>query len=560
MSDSLDYFILGIIAVVTIVIIIFVNRRKAINRLKRSIDERWGKPPVEKYRNEDMQAISGYFYNYSEKYYDKFLIDDITWNDLDMDNVFKRINNTSSTVGEEYLYKLLREPVFEATELNERNRLIEYFLNNPAQRQRLQLYLARLGRKRFAGVSNYFFNDERGDPKRGHRYILLLAAFLSTPLVMIANLPVGILLLAAIFMINMTVYYKAKNDREAYMDALSYIVNLINYSKKIAHAHIPGLEEYTDSLKKNTDKIKAFSIKSFYQIFYQTGDVFLEPLKVVFLVELIAFESLLKKVYKYRGEIQLLYETLGKLDSMISAASYRESLDYHAIPEFIDGGAASLSFKDAYHPLLKEPVTNSLAISKPILITGSNASGKSTFLKTAAINAILAQTINTCLAREYKTSWFMTYTSMALKDNLSNNESYYIAEIKSLKRVFDSVNEEIPVLCMIDEVLRGTNTIERIAASSEVLQRLSGDNCLCIAATHDIELVSILKNHYGNYHFQESFLDNDIVFDYRIYPGKSTTRNAIKLLRLMGYSENVVASAEERAERFSLEGKWHEIE
>ena len=245
---------------------------------------------------------------------------------------------------------------------------------------------------------------------------------------------------------------------------------------------------------------------------------------------------------------------------MISAASFRESLDFYTLPLFIEGGTVSLSFTDAYHPLIKEPVTNSISISKPILITGSNASGKSTFLKTAAVNAILAQTINTCLAREYATSRFMIYTSMALKDNLSNNESYYIAEIKSLKRVFDSINEDIPILCMIDEVLRGTNTIERIAASSEVLKRLGSGNCLCIAATHDIELVSILKNHYGNYHFQESFIDNDIVFDYRIYPGKSTTRNAIKLLRLMGYSENVVASAEERAERFSLEGKWDEIQ
>ena len=560
MSDSLEYFILGTIAVVTIAIIIFVSRRRAINRLKRSINERWGKSPVEKYRNEDMQAISGYFCNYSEKYNEKLLIDDITWNDLDMDNVFKRINNTGSTVGEEYLYKLLREPVFEAAELNERNRLIEYFRNNHAQRQKLQLYLSRLGRKRFAGVSNYFFNDEKGDTMRGLRYILQLAALLASPLVMIVNIPIGMLLFAAIFIINMTVYYRAKNDREVYMDALSYVVNLINYSKKIANANIPGIEEYTDSLKKTSAEIKGFSIKSFYQLFYQTGDIFLEPIKVVFLVELIAFESLLKKVFKYRREIQQLYETLGKLDSMISVSSYRESLDYHTTPAFIDGKEASLSFKDAYHPLIKEPVANSLTISKPILITGSNASGKSTFLKTAAINAILAQTINTCLAREYTTSRFMIYTSMALKDNLSNNESYYIAEIKSLKRVFDSINEDIPVLCMIDEVLRGTNTIERIAASSEVLQRLSGGNCLCIAATHDIELVSILKNHYGNYHFQESFINNDIVFDYRIYPGKSTTRNAIKLLRLMGYSENVVASAEERAERFSLEGKWQEIE
>lgn len=560
MTDTLEYIILGILAVVAIIIILFVKKRRAINKLKQNIEERWGKPPAEKYRNEDIQAISSYFINYSERYDEKLLIDDITWNDLDMDNVFERINNTGSTVGEEYLYKLLREPVFEEAELNERNRLIEYFRNNPLQRQKLQLFLARLGKRRFSGVSSYFFNEEKGVSMLSLRYILQLAALLASPLVMIVSVPVGLLAFVAIFIFNMTVYYKAKNDREVYMDSLSYIVNLINYSKKIANANIPGIEEYTESLKKTSDKIKSFSVKSFYQLFYQTGDIILEPLKVVFLIELIAFESLLKKVFKYRKEIHHLFETLGKLDSMLSAASYRESLDYYSIPAFVEGKAAILSFKDAYHPLIKEPVPNSLTISKPVLITGSNASGKSTFLKTAAINAIFAQTIDTCLAREYSSSRFMIYTSMALKDNLSNNESYYIAEIKSLKRVFDRIDEDIPVLCMIDEVLRGTNTIERIAASSEVLQHLAGGNCICIAATHDIELVSILKNRYGNYHFQESFHDNDIIFDYRIYPGKSTTRNAIKLLRLMGYSENVVTSAEERAEKFASEGKWEEID
>lgn len=559
MSDTLFYSLLGFAAAVIAAIVIFTKKRRALKRLRRALEERWGKPPAEKYGPGDMGAIAGYYANYSVRHGAEGLIDDITWNDLDMDHVFKRINNTCSTAGEEYLYRLLREPVLRDEELNERNRLMEFFRENPEQRQKLQLYLARLGKRRFTCVSDYFFNDKKDVSMRGRVYILLLAALLVSPLVIVLSPSLGILMLVAVFITNMTVYYRARNDREVYLDSLSYVVNLISYSKKIAAAGIPGLEEYASALRKTAGNIKGFSIKSFYQLFYQTNDMFLEPLKVVFLVDLIAFESLLKKVFKYRNEIKLLYETLGMLDGMLSAASYRESLEYFTVPVFAEGGPEPLSFADAYHPLIENPVANSLAISKSILITGSNASGKSTFLKTTAINAILAQTIDTCLARSYTTGRFMLYTSMALKDSLSNNESYYIAEIKSLKRVFDRIDGEVPVLCMIDEVLRGTNTIERIAASSEVLKRLGGGNCLCIAATHDIELVSILKNYYDNYHFQESFQDNDIIFDYRIYPGEATTRNAIKLLSLMGYSENVVASAAERADKFAAEGKWQEI-
>ena len=84
---------------------------------------------------------------------------------------------------------------------------------------------------------------------------------------------------------------------------------------------------------------------------------------------------------------------------------------------------------------------------------------------------------------------------------------------------------------------------------------------MCIAATHDIELTSILNYQYDNYHFQESFEDNIILFDYKICPGESTTRNAIKLLRIMGYAENIVDAAETKAERFSQEGRWcHNID
>lgn len=92
---------------------------------------------------------------------------------------------------------------------------------------------------------------------------------------------------------------------------------------------------------------------------------------------------------------------------------------------------------------------------------------------------------------------------MALRDDLSSQESYYIAEIRSLKRILDAVGEEYPVLCFVDEVLRGTNTVERIAASSQILESLASENVICFAATHDIELTYILEGVYENYHFSE---------------------------------------------------------
>jgi DNA mismatch repair ATPase MutS len=145
---------------------------------------------------------------------------------------------------------------------------------------------------------------------------------------------------------------------------------------------------------------------------------------------------------------------------------------------------------------------------------------------------------------------------MALKDNLFNNESYYIAETKSLKRIINSVNEDVLTVCFVDEILRGTNTVERIAASAEVLKYLTLNNCLCIAATHDVELTHILNEYFENYHFREEIVSNEILFDYKIYEGRSTTQNAIKLLGILGYDKSIVQSATDRAKSFLKEGVW----
>ena len=134
-----------------------------------------------------------------------------------------------------------------------------------------------------------------------------------------------------------------------------------------------------------------------------------------------------------------------------------------------------------------------------------------------------------------------------------------MVEIKALKRILDllSDGEEYPVLCFVDEVLRGTNTVERIAASTEILRSMAQKSCICFAATHDIELTHLLEGIYSNYHFEEEIKDNDILFSYKILNGRATTRNAIRLLGIMGYDEGIIREAEERANTFLKTGRWH---
>lgn len=557
--DTIFYIIVAAAAIAVAATINILKKKQFNKKLIEKIKSQWGQKPSKKYKDGDMKAIAGYYDNIRENEQGSFFIDDITWNDLDMDTIYKRLNNTQSTVGEEYLYSLIREPVTDSSQLNERSRLIEFFQSHPNERLRLQTFLAKLGKSRHVGIPDYFFSNEKYKPFRRNKYMLQISLLALSPLAFLINLSAGILLIIAGFFINMTTYYKARSELSSQLDSMSYLVNLIFYSRKISDIKLPGLEAYTEKLRETASKIKGFGFKSFYQIFYQTANEFLEYFKIIFLVELIAYESISKKITSHRSELREIYETVGLLDSTLAIASFRESVPFYTIPEMFKAGSGlkpMIEFENIYHPLIDDPVTNSAGINKPTLITGSNATGKSTFLKTAAINAIFAQTISTCLAKRYKSSFFLIYTSMALKDDLSSNESYYIAEIKSLKRILQNLNDEYPLLCVIDEVLRGTNTIERIAASSEVMRYLSGKNCICITATHDIELTSILKGLFDNYHFKESFENNKIVFDYKIYPGKSRTRNAIRLLEFMGYPEDTVKAARDKAERFEQKGSW----
>ena len=135
-------------------------------------------------------------------------------------------------------------------------------------------------------------------------------------------------------------------------------------------------------------------------------------------------------------------------------------------------------------------------------------------------------------------------------------------EIKALKRIVDVAEktlrstDDIPLLCFVDEVLRGTNTVERIAASAQILEYLSQKGIYCFAATHDIELTHLLENSYDNYHFEEEVKDGDMLFSYHLLPERAQTRNAIRLLELIGFSDNIIQKADKLAGNFLQTGKW----
>ena len=131
-----------------------------------------------------------------------------------------------------------------------------------------------------------------------------------------------------------------------------------------------------------------------------------------------------------------------------------------------------------------------------------------------------------------------------------------MAEIKAIKRILDASKQEEMIVCMVDEVLRGTNTIERIAASTQILKAMSGRNIMCLAATHDVELTKTLEKDYDNFHFEESLVQGDVLFSYKLKPGRAKSSNAIDLLQNLGYDNELIKEARNMVAYFEEKGEW----
>lgn len=352
---------------------------------------------------------------------------------------------------------------------------------------------------------------------------------------------------------------------EPYITSFAYVLRMIDVCEELGRQKIPVYKKELEDLNEALKSLRELKRGSFWVMAGNQGkiggnplDIIADYLRMILHLDIWQFNLMLRKLRLKTNEVDRLLGITGYLDMAISVGGFRRSLEGYCIPQLEENAnKVYLHMEGGWHPLLTHPVKNSIRADRGVLLTGSNASGKSTFLKMVAVNAVLAQTIHTCTAESYHAPVFRIFSSMALRDSIQNGESYYIVEIRSLKRILDAAQTETaPVLSFVDEVLRGTNTVERIAAATQILIHLSESGVLCFTATHDIEMTELLKDCYDNYHFEEVIRDGDISFPYELLPGRAGTRNAIRLLALMGYDKEITERAAAQAEDFIQTGKW----
>ena len=495
---------------------------------------------------------------------DDCFIDDITWSDLNMEDIYERIDATKSAIGEEYLYYLLHRTENRKC-VEDFDKLVCYYLEHEDERVNMQLALHDIG---YLGkLSPYDYLDYLTSREAKSPVFDIICDLLFIPLIALTVFKplIGGVLLFVLLCFNIFKYFKDKKELDGIIGTLSFLIRLISNANSYANSDVNELfAEDIKYLQDNEVFLKKIKARGTYlavsgkNVAGATSssspiELVINYLNMVFHIDLIQYMLLLKEIngkYEVFNDILMLF---GKYDAAISVASFRKSLNNgYCKPSFSEENTAKISVIEGYHPLIEKPVVNSINSSNGILLTGSNASGKSTFLRCIAVNAILAQSIYTVCAKEYIAPMFKIYSSIALKDNLADNESYFIVEIKSLKRIINAAGKDMPILCFVDEVLRGTNTVERISASKVILESLEPLNVICFAATHDGELADLLDGKYTNYHFSETIENNDISFDYKLREGKATSRNALALLKIYGYPENITTEAEKMARKLDI--------
>lgn len=238
---------------------------------------------------------------------------------------------------------------------------------------------------------------------------------------------------------------------------------------------------------------------------------------------------------KYGKKMNSWLDSIAELESLISLQVLIQTKSSITFATYTND--LCLEFSQAYHPLIndKQVVSNSFAMDKQVcVITGSNMSGKTTFLRTIGINLVLAYAGGPVLANSFKCSLMKIYTSMRLEDDISGISTFY-AELLRIKEIVEANHRGERMIALIDEIFKGTNSKDRIYGATETVKQLATPNIFTFITTHDFELCELEHQvPCTNYHFSEYYENNKIKFDYLIKQGRCKTTNAKYLLKMVG--------------------------
>ncbi len=396
-----------------------------------------------------------------------------------------------------------------------------------------------------------FVNYLKSDGKLVHFSIRLSAILLNFIIVVLFILQlkgfetlyyIGII---GVFQLIGASYFSYKNSKiiktiynfciniEDYHNLINYIGN-INFSSEHLQAlcsKVSGQNRSLIGIKKLKQLDAAFSL--------QTNPLIHILLQMFFLYDIHCIATLQQWKSKYSESMNEIFDVIGEVEALLSLSVLGEHQNI-SFPVFENNNQIIFESDHMYHPLVSQEtvISNSFYTKNGVnFITGSNMSGKTTFLRTVGINAVLAYAGAPVCAERMHLSFMKLFTSMRVQDDVSKGLSSFYAEVLRIKEIIEHLEKREPMLVLIDEIFKGTNSKDRIVGATEITKSLNKDYVILFVSTHDFELCNLVDQHEvvgSNYHFEEYYKNNKIYFDYKIKEGKCTTKNAIHILRMAG--------------------------
>lgn len=499
----------------------------------------------------DFMGISAYFQGKSHK--NAFsTVSDQTASDLGLDEFFMFADRTSSCVGQQYLYNTLREIPVEKGQVEVNENIIEVLSGQRAMRSRLTRLFSALNDPESYSIVSLIYREPLSIPV-WRMYLFLILRFLPIGFLFLwVMLHSGIALIAFAlsFLVNMGIHYWNKQNSWGYLSSVPQLIRLLNMANEVKD--IPLFSKIGQpvplaliSLKKLRQSSKWIRIDNKLDSDMAiVAWAAVEFCHIFFLTEAISFIKFVSLLKDKNRDIEAIYTFIGLADCLLSVSYFREDLPWYCRPEQV-GRQCNIDVQELYHPLIKDCVPNTFhSVDRSILLTGSNMSGKTTFIRTIGMSILVGQTLHTAFARRFRiNSPVAIHSALMLADSLAEGKSFYMREVDTIKEMLDCCKTGERNLFLMDEIFKGTNTTERIAAAKAVLSSLNTGNNLIFVSTHDTELAALLEGEYDLYHFCEN-VDNDaLTFDYKLKAGKLRNRNAIRILELTGYPPDLIQDA-----------------
>lgn len=501
-----------------------------------------------------IKRISGEWTDFSDKG-DEFKDENHNFSyDLDIfghGSLFQWINSAHTHLGRVTLANILSQPCKNKELINKRQEAIHELSSKRWWRHRLKAESMLIDENDNEDLFKWASNI---NPIYSKSVIILILRLL--PIITVGTLALSyltniismklpfLLLLIQFFLTYMNI---AKKNEELNL-LYKYRNNIRVYKKILNHFEkIKFDSNYINELKIKLNNNKGFTtaqqlnkLEKLADSISNRNNLIFFPINIIMLWD---YQCMIDLQY-WKNESGLLVkrwiQVIGEIEALSSLATIEYDYPNWTIP-IISDVSSYFKAKSLGHPLISNnQVCNDIDIKKPsniLLITGSNMSGKSTFLRTIGINLVLAYSGSPVCAKNMECSIMNIYTCMRTSDNLEKNISSFYGELLRIKKIIEATKNDEQIFFLLDEIFKGTNSHDRHVGAKILIRQLYNNGAVGLVSTHDLELGELENESHGNfknYHFQEYYKDNNIHFDYKLRLGIATTRNALYLIKMIG--------------------------